>query len=204
MAYLPTFAIKISQMWVIYLTWVQQTNKFWETLSCSIMARRFCEVLDQALATLPVRWPRVGDMVVIVVFYGPLKSTQKWPLVRNWNHQLTYTPEVSHSPSKILVRRWFSCWEGCFSGAMWNFGRVCKNWIQNHSQLIICWTHMQPQTRPHGSNHIGCCQDDADLLYLGYSQAATVVVFFKRWFLHVKNHHKSTYRHVLSLYISKP
>ena len=64
MVYLPTSTIKTSQMWAIYLTWVQQTTKFWETLSCSIMSHRFCEVLDQALATLPVRWPRVGDMVV--------------------------------------------------------------------------------------------------------------------------------------------
>ena len=35
-----------------------------------------------------------------------------------------YTPEVWHSPWKIVVGRLLSFWDGTFSGAMLNFGRV--------------------------------------------------------------------------------
>ena len=35
-----------------------------------------------------------------------------------------YTPEVWHGPWKIIVERLLSFWEGNFSGAMLNFGRV--------------------------------------------------------------------------------
>ncbi len=40
------------------------------------------------------------------------------------NFHTIYTPEVEHSPWKMVVGRVLSYWEGNFSGAMLNFGRA--------------------------------------------------------------------------------
>ena len=46
---------------------------------------------------------------------------------------LNYTPEVWHSPWKMVVGRLLSYWEGHFSGAMFNFGRVFESTAQSVS-----------------------------------------------------------------------
>ena len=49
-----------------------------------------------------------------------------------------YTPEVWHSPSKMVVGKLLSYWEGDFSGVMLNFGRV-DIWCENRVQTPKHW-----------------------------------------------------------------
>ena len=55
-----------------------------------------------------------------------------------------YTPEVYHSPWKMVVGRLLSYWEGNFSGAMLNFGRVFMIGHCFIQWMLLLINHMMP------------------------------------------------------------
>ena len=107
--------------------------------------RNFTLQIDEGILKEHCRAPRMTPRWVFFV-NGPLVSKPSFPtfLVKllRWfpPNRSVYTPEIEHSPWKMMVGRWVSFWDCLFLGAMLNFWGV-------YSQMIGDLTPKKDETQ---------------------------------------------------------